>query len=82
MPPTNFETQFINDLNNPEITDLSQLQWIFDVAKNPANFETAMKTAINGLQIPLTTAQRFGFGNVPNFKTNLINNFENIFSLK
>ncbi len=82
VPPTNFDTQFINDLNNPEITDLSQLKWFFDAAKNPANFETGMKAAIDGLQIPLATAQKFGFGNIPDFKSNLKSNFNLIFSLK
>lgn len=45
VPPDYFGTQFINDLNNPEITDLSQLKLIFDAAKKPANFETRMKLA-------------------------------------
>jgi hypothetical protein len=56
VPPSNFSDQFINDLNNADITDLSQLRWYFDAAKNPPNFETNIKNAIDGLTIPLTTA--------------------------
>lgn len=30
IPPSNFKTQFINDLDNPEVTSLDQLRWWFD----------------------------------------------------
>ncbi len=59
VPPDNFAEQFIKDLNNPDIVDLKQLKWLFDAAKNPANFEANMKAAIDGLPLTNDLAKKF-----------------------
>jgi hypothetical protein len=85
VPPTDFEKQFVNDLNNPDISDLSQLQWYFDAAKNPPNFETNMKAAINSLdktKITNATIAKFKVANADELLDKIENNFSNIFYLK
>jgi hypothetical protein len=86
VPPSNFAEQFINDLNNGDIIDLSQLKWYFDAAKNPPNFEINMKAAIDGLTLNGTLASKF-IKDIPNptgndLKQFLKDYFSTIFQLK
>ena len=85
VPPSDFSDQFIKDLNNPEISNLAQLKWYFDAAKNPANFEADMKAAIESMDmssIAVETLQKLGVPNRPALKTKLVNEFNSIFYLK
>ncbi|WP_106598736.1 hypothetical protein [Dyadobacter jiangsuensis] len=86
VPPANFAEQFLKDLNNPDIIDLNQLRWLFDAAKNPANFEMNMKTAIDGLdlsvnKIPAATFQELGINGEAGLRVLIEQNFSNIFNL-
>ena len=85
VPPNDFATQFVKDLNNEDIIDLNQLKWYFDAAKNPVNFEAGMKAAIESMDMASVTAetlQKFGVPNRPALKTKLVNEFNSIFYLK
>ncbi|MFY7827951.1 MAG: hypothetical protein ACOVQ4_12540 [Flectobacillus sp.] len=86
VPPSNFSEQFINDLNNNAITDLSQLKWYFDGAKNPANFEANMKAAIDGLSLSNDLAKKFITNKIDptgsDLKLLLKQKFSQIFTLK
>jgi hypothetical protein len=85
VPPTDFAKQFLNDLNNGDIVDLKQLQWLFDAGKNPPDFVTNIKNAIDNMDfttITDATIQKFGVPNRNALKTEIKNNFDNIFKLK
>ena len=42
VPPANFLERFGKDLANTEVSDLSQIKWIFDGKKVPADFKEKM----------------------------------------
>lgn len=42
VPPTQFTEQFIKDLARKDVENLSQIKWIFNGSKNPANFKQSM----------------------------------------
>ena len=42
VPPANFLEQFSKDLKNSEVSDLSQIKWIFNGKKAPADFKEKM----------------------------------------
>lgn len=52
VPPGHFKEQFMKDLSNSDITDLSQIRWRFNGEKAPDNFKENMMKAID--QLPLT----------------------------
>lgn len=85
VPPTDFARQFLNDLNNGDIADLKQLQWLFDAGKNPPDFVTNLKAAIMNLDnsaINTTTLAKFGVTNGDALKAKILSNFDAIFKLK
>ena len=85
VPPTDFAKQFINDLNNANITDLKQLEWLFDAAKNPADFINNMKNAIRNLDedlIDQATVTKFGVQSKGDVKAKVLNSFDTVFKLK
>ena len=48
VPPTNFLEQFGKDLANPDVSDLSQLKWVFDGKKvSQEQLSSAMKKVID-----------------------------------
>ena len=53
VPPANFLEQFSKDLKNSEVSDLSQIKWIFDGKKAPADFKEKMLEEIKKLNIPV-----------------------------
>ncbi|MBD2769203.1 fibronectin type III domain-containing protein [Hymenobacter sp. BT664] len=85
VPPAEFSTQFINDLNNIDIGSLSQLKWYFDAAKNPSNFLSNMTNAIDAMDmssvLPQTFA-KFGAANAADLKLLIKNNISTIFQVK
>ncbi|MET3028632.1 fibronectin type III domain-containing protein [Flavobacterium sp. UW10123] len=86
VPPTDFAKQFLNDLNNADIIDLKQLQWMFDAAKNPPDFVTNMKNAIDNLPLTDEIAKKFlkdvENPTVSKLKKYLKEDFDEIFKLK
>ncbi|MDR2992408.1 MAG: hypothetical protein LBV11_00990 [Bacillus cereus] len=77
--------QFLNDLNNPDIIDLKQLDWMFDAAKNPDNFVENMRSAIRNLDnnsISKVTLDKFKVANADELKNVILGNFDSIFKLK
>jgi hypothetical protein len=84
-------TQFLNDLLNPDIDNLNNLKWIFDKKKYIAagnleeNFEKYMKDAIKKIEFPNNfNFTKFGSGITTEIKLRelLDTNFTTIFSLK
>lgn len=59
VPPGHFAEQFIKDLTNDEVSDLSQIRWIFNGAKNPTNFRQNMMNAIDHLSLTDDLARKF-----------------------
>lgn len=84
VPPPDFAEQFIKDLTNPDITDLGQLKWYFDSAKNPPNFEANMKAAIKNLKNDdlVDMLPKFGATTPAQLKTIIETNFSKVFALK
>lgn len=52
VPPTHFAEQFMKDLSNEDITNISQIRWRFNREKNPANFRENMMKAIDKFFAP------------------------------
>lgn len=96
LPPSNFADQFTKDLNNPNITNLNQLKWMFDKAKylkkagiTEANIEAKfvedMKRAIDGLdktKITNATLTKFNVADVDKLFDEIENSFGDIFYMK
>lgn len=76
----------MNDLNNSDIIDFKQLQWMFDAGKNPPDFVTNMKNAIDNLPLTDEMAKKFVKDikdpTVKDLKKLLNKEFDNIFKLK
>ena len=85
VPPAKFEEQLLKDLSNPEITDLGQLKWVFDGAKNPSDFKKKLIAAINGLPLNELNAlaQKIGLRarDGAALRKLLLDNFDSIFKL-
>ena len=92
LPPSNFADQFTKDLNNPAITNLNQLKWMFDKTKylkkagnTEATFVADMKRAIDGLDfssLPDNVLTKFQVTSKPALKAKLKNEFNDLFFLK
>lgn len=53
IPPTHFLEQFSKDLANPNVTDLSQLKWVFDGKKvSQGELSIEMKKIIEEWNVP------------------------------
>ncbi|UTN06329.1 fibronectin type III domain-containing protein [Flavobacterium bizetiae] len=86
VPPTDFAKQFLGDLSNPDIVDLKQLQWLFDAGKNPPDFASNLKKAIDNLDVTDEMAKKL-LKDVENptpakLKKYLKEDFDEIFKLK
>jgi hypothetical protein len=84
LPPLNFNDQFAKDLLNDDVTNLSQLKWIFDGKKFPEgyDFKGKMKKAIEKMDIPKEALKKFGTESMDELKNDIIKNFDNIFQVK
>jgi hypothetical protein len=84
VPPPNFNEQFVKDLLNKDVKDLSQLKWIFDGKKFPEgyDFKGKMKKAIEKMDIPKEALKKFGTESMDELKNDIIKNFDNIFQVK
>ncbi len=78
VPPGKFNEQFIKDLEIAD--DLSQIKWVFDASKKPANFEKNMMEAIDNLPIGGELTKRYtGVDDPQALKSLLKSNFNSIF---
>jgi hypothetical protein len=84
LPPPPFNDQFVKDLLNKDVEDLSHIKWIFDGKKFPEgyDFKGKMKKAIEKMDIPKEALKKFGKGSVDELKNDIIINFDNIFQVK
>ena len=80
-----FAQQFMNDLLNSDVSDLSQIKWIFYGSKNPANFRQNMLNAIDDLPLTDELANKFLSGvrdpNVAKLRETIKSEFDNVFQL-
>ena len=84
VPPKNFNDQFVKDLLNDDVKDLSHIKWIFDGKKFPEgyDFKGKMEEAIRKMDMPKEALEKFGARTEYELKTAIINNFDNIFQVK
>ena len=69
-PPANFLEQFGKDLKNTDISDLSQIKWIFDGKKvTQQQLTDAIKKAID--ELPKEVIDRWNLRNEQNRKKNI-----------
>ena len=88
VPPKDFAEQFMKDLSNAD--NLSQIKWIFNGSKNPLNFKKNMLEAIDNIfnsknsniqrQLRQISEKITGFDDINILKSDIINNFNNIFN--
>ena len=88
VPPKDFTEQFMKDLSNAD--NLSQIKWIFNGSKNPVDFRKNMLEAIDNIfnsknsniqrQLRQISEKITGFDDVNILKSDIINNFNNIFN--
>jgi hypothetical protein len=81
VPPTNFNAQFVKGLSESNVTDLGQIQWIFDGAKSPENFYGNLTQAIENMPLTECLALKFEVGSITELIALLISRFDNIFIL-
>ena len=79
VPPANFLEQFGKDLKNTDVSDLSQIKWIFDGKKAPADFKEKMLEEIKKLNIPDDVIRKFKARDKNELENMITNNFDNIF---
>ena len=79
VPPSNFLEQFGKDLKISEISDLSQIKWIFDGKKAPADFKEKMLEEIKKLNIDPNVAEKLEFKNSQLLMNEIKKQFDNIF---
>ncbi|WP_314200145.1 hypothetical protein [Capnocytophaga sputigena] len=88
VPPKDFAEQFMKDLSNAD--NLSQIKWIFNGSKNPVDFKKNMLEAIDNIfnsknsniqrQLRQISEKITGFDDINILKSDIINNFNNIFN--
>ena len=88
VPPKDFAEQFMKDLSNAD--NLSQIKWIFNGSKNPVDFRKNMLEAIDNIfnsknsniqrQLRQISEKITGFDDINILKSDIINNFNNIFN--
>ena len=79
IPPANFLEQFGKDLANSDVSDLSQIKWIFDGKKAPADFKEKMLEEIKKLNIDPNVAEKLEFKNSQLLMNEIKKQFDNIF---
>jgi hypothetical protein len=84
VPPPPFNDQFVKDLLNKDVEDLSHIKWIFDGKKFPEgyDFKGKMKKAIEKMDMPKEALEKFGARTEDELKNDIIKNFDNIFQVK
>ncbi|MDO6557892.1 hypothetical protein [Paraglaciecola chathamensis] len=82
VPLYDFNTQFIKYLSRDNVSDLSQIQWIFDGAKSPPDFRSNLLNAVDSLEMPSTVIFNFtGTTNKKDLIDLISEQFEEVFIL-
>ena len=79
VPPANFLEQFGKDLKNTDVSDLSQIKWIFDGKKVPADFKEKMLEEIKKIVPTDDMATKLGKDHKDVLFDEILTNFDNIF---
>ena len=79
VPPANFLEQFSKDLKNSEVSALSQIKWIFNGKKAPADFKEKMLEEIKKILPTDDIATKLGKENKDVLFEEILTNFNNIF---
>ena len=76
VPPANFLEQFGKDLKNTDVSDLSQIKWIFDGKKvTQQQLTDAIKKTIDEWKVPKEISDKWNLNDiedVQNFKKQLL----------
>ena len=81
IPPTNFATQFVKDMQISDVSDLGQIKWLFD-GKKVSSLENSVDDFINSLDeidIPQSVINKFTPGSIKT-KDALLDAIENRFN--
>ncbi|MBP5365248.1 MAG: hypothetical protein J6Y82_04930 [Bacteroidales bacterium] len=74
VPPSNFLEQFGKDLANSEVSDLSQIKWIFDGKKvTQEQLTNAIKKAIDDWTVPADVLKNWNYTDSKKFKQDKLN---------
>ena len=82
VPPSNFNDQFVKDLLNDDVKDLSQIKWIFDGKKISKKDLEALKNRIKTMDIPPAASAKFNLNTIDKLKKEIERNFDNIFQVQ
>ena len=79
VPPANFLEQFDKDLKNTDVSDLSQIKWIFDGKKVPTDFKEKMLQEIKKLKLTEDMVNGLRKSSKEELFEDIIENFDSIF---
>ena len=79
LTPANFLEQFGKNLANSDVSDLSQIKWIFDGKKVPADFKEKMLQEIKKLKLTEDMVNGLRKSSKEELFEDIIENFDNIF---
>ena len=70
VPPANFLEQFGKDLKNTDISDLSQIKWIFDGKKvTQQQLTDAIKKTIDEWKVPEEISDKWNLNDIEDVQT-------------
>ena len=70
VPPSNFLEQFGKDLKNSEVSDLSQIKWIFDGKKvTQQQLTDAIKKTIDEWKVPKEISDKWNLNDIEDVQT-------------
>ena len=70
VPPANFLEQFGKDLKNTDVSDLSQIKWIFDGKKvTQQQLTDAIKKTIDEWKVPKEISDKWNFNDIEDVQT-------------
>lgn len=79
VPPSHFLEQFSKDLANSKVTDLSQIRWIFDGKKVPADFKSKMLNERRKIKMGNEVLSKFHYANEEELYKAISKKFDGIF---
>ena len=70
VPPANFLEQFGKDLKNTDVSDLSQIKWIFDGKKvTQQQLTDAIKKTIDEWKVPEEISDKWNLNDIEDVQT-------------
>ena len=70
VPPANFLEQFGKDLKNTDVSDLSQIKWIFDGKKvTQQQLTDAMRKTIEEWKVPKEISDKWNLNDIEDAQT-------------